>query len=75
MYTLVLKGHIAVASSKFQKSEKGKLLDKKARKFLLMELQQKAILYCNFAELNENKLNLQRIEIMKNGEEKHQFLC
>ena len=35
MYTLVLKGHIAVASSKFQKSEKGKLLDKKARKFLI----------------------------------------
>ena len=35
MYTLVLKGHIAVAISKFRKSEKGKLLDKRARKFLI----------------------------------------
>ena len=35
MYTLVLKGHIAVASSIFSPNERGRLLDKKARKFLL----------------------------------------
>ena len=35
MYTLVLKGHIAVAFSQFNKYENGQLLDKKARQFLL----------------------------------------
>ena len=34
-YTLVLKGHIAVASSHFKKGETGKNLDSKARKFLI----------------------------------------
>ena len=34
-YTLVLKGHIAVASSHFKKGETGKNLDNKARKFLI----------------------------------------
>ena len=34
-YTLVLKGHIAVARSHFKKGETGKNLDSKARKFLI----------------------------------------
>ena len=34
-YTLVLKGHIAVAASHFKKGETGKNLDNKARKFLI----------------------------------------
>ena len=37
MYTLVLKGHIAVALSTFSENERGKLLDKHARKFLKRE--------------------------------------
>ena len=37
MYTMVLKGHIAVATSSFKENEDGKQLDKKARKFLLKE--------------------------------------
>ena len=37
MYTLVLKGHIAVALSTFSENERGKLLDKLARKFLKRE--------------------------------------
>ena len=41
MYTLVLKGHIAVALSTFSEKENGKLLDKNARKFLKKEK-------CNF---------------------------
>ena len=35
MYTLVLKGHIAVAISRFNKDEKGRLLDKRARQYLI----------------------------------------
>ena len=37
MYTLVLKGHIAVALSTFNEKESGKTLDKNARKFLKKE--------------------------------------
>ena len=37
MYTLVLKGHIAVALSTFNEKESGKTLDRHARKFLKKE--------------------------------------
>ena len=35
IFTKVLKGHIAVAISRFNKDEKGRLLDKKARQYLV----------------------------------------